>query len=126
MLTLPELGLELKATAATHGFSLAFCAVETETPGGTKMPALVTVTVTDPGPTLVDDTATTPANTPVNVPVLANDTDPLGRTLQLTSVQSPTAQGGTAVINADGVSVDYTPPTNFVGSDTFTYDAAPV
>jgi hypothetical protein len=39
---------------------------------------------------------------PVNVDVLANDHAPPGTTLKLTSVQSPTDQGATAVTASDG------------------------
>lgn len=69
-----------------------------------------------------DDTASTDVDTPVNIDVLANDTGPQGETLRVLSVQSPTDQGGTAVVTADGLSIDYTPPAGFTGQDTFTYE----
>jgi len=50
--------------------------------------------------------------------LLANDTDPQGRTLQITSVGQPGR--GTLAANADG-SYTYTPTPGFTGTDTFTY-----
>ena len=49
--------------------------------------------------------------------VLANDSDPDGDTLTITSVSAPAH--GTAVISSGRVS--YTPAAGFVGTDTFTY-----
>ena len=90
--------------------------------------ATVTVTVNNAGPVTNDDVATTPANTSVNVNVLANDTDANSDPLTITASDSPTANGGTTVINDGGTpsdptddTIDYTPAAAFVGSDTFTY-----
>ena len=47
-------------------------------------------------PTAVDDTATTAEDTAVDINVTANDTDPEGDTLSVTSVTTPSS--GTAVI----------------------------
>jgi hypothetical protein len=69
-------------------------------------------------PNAVDDTGATTSNTPVTITVLANDTDPDGDTLTVTSVSDP--PNGTAVRNADNT-VTYTPDNNFVGNDSFTY-----
>lgn len=69
-----------------------------------------------------NDTASTDVDTLVNIDVLANDTGPQGQTLRVLSVQSPTDQGGIAVITANGLSIDYTPPSGFTGQDTFTYE----
>ncbi|GGP89344.1 cadherin-like domain-containing protein [Streptomyces melanogenes] len=66
----------------------------------------------------MDDSATTPAGVPVDIAVLANDTDALKPTL--VSVSQP--GHGTAVINADGT-VTYTPAPGYSGPDTFTYTA---
>lgn len=96
---------------------------------GTEIMATATVSVqiTDVAPELVDDVASTAPNLPVDIAVLANDTDPLGRELRVTAVQSPTALGGTAVILPNGTHVRYTPPANIANrQDTFTYEAAPV
>ncbi|MDR0849723.1 MAG: choice-of-anchor L domain-containing protein [Propionibacteriaceae bacterium] len=61
-----------------------------------------------------DDTATTPAETAVSIPVTANDT---GADLVVTSVTPPAH--GTAVVN--GVNVVYTPEAGYSGPDAFTY-----
>ena len=63
--------------------------------------------------TVVEDSGTT------QIDVLANDTDPdSGDTLSIASVGA-TDNGGTAVINNN--QIDYTPATNFFGTETFTY-----
>jgi hypothetical protein len=79
-------------------------------------------------PTAGDDAATAAFQTPVSVPVLANDSDPGGFTLSIVNVQSPTSAGGTAVLNDNGTPGDtsddyvlYTPPPQFSGPDSFTY-----
>ncbi len=86
--------------------------------GGTAT-ATVTVTVNpinDP-PVANPDAATTDEDTPVNVPLIGNDTDADGDALTVTAA---TAANGTVVINPDG-SVDYTPNQDFNGTDTITY-----
>jgi hypothetical protein len=69
-------------------------------------------------PIAVDDSAVTYVDTPVIIAVLANDFDPDGDALQVTS----TTQGanGGVVINADNT-VTYTPANGFTGNDGFTY-----
>jgi large repetitive protein len=74
-------------------------------------------TVTNPPPVASDDTATTPEDTPITIPVLANDTDPDGDPLTVTAATSP---DGTVVINADGT-VTFTPNPNFNGPTTISY-----
>lgn len=71
-------------------------------------------------PVAVDDAATTPRNTAVTVPVLANDSDPDGDSLSIVSTSQP--GNGTATVSGDGVL--YTPASGFVGTDTFTYTVA--
>jgi large repetitive protein len=86
--------------------------------GGTST-AAVTVTVVpvnDP-PVAANDTATTPEDTPVTIPVLANDTDIDGDPLTVTAATAP---NGTVVINPDGT-IRYTPRADFNGTDTITY-----
>ena len=84
--------------------------------GGT-VSSTFTYTVTNPGPTANNDSATTNEDAPVTFAVLGNDTDPDGDML---SVASASAPNGTVVINADG-SITYTPNANFNGTDTVTY-----
>lgn len=84
--------------------------------GGTDV-ATVTITV-DGAPSALPDVASTPGETPVNVVVLTNDSDPEAGPLAVSVVASPAH--GSAVAEADG-SVTYTPDTGWAGTDTFTY-----
>ncbi|MGV0853323.1 Ig-like domain-containing protein [Mycolicibacterium phlei] len=90
--------------------------------GNTNSTATVTVDVGAPGgnraPSAADDAAGTAADTPVEIDVLANDTDPDGDALTVTAVS--TAAGGGSVVIDDGRLV-YTPASGFSGEDTFTY-----
>jgi hypothetical protein len=88
--------------------------------------ATVTITITDPGPSLGADFATTAANTPVSINVLSNDSDPLGRELVVKSVVQPQAGQGSVTIAPDQRSVTFTPALNFVGVAQFSYEAEPV
>jgi FtsP/CotA-like multicopper oxidase with cupredoxin domain len=69
-------------------------------------------------PTAGDDAATTPEDTAVTIAVLANDSDPDGYPLTVTSATAPS--NGTALINGDNT-ITYTPAANFNGTDSFTY-----
>jgi len=79
-----------------------------------------TVNITNVPPTANPDVASTNEDTAVTVNVLANDTDVPGDPLTVTSVSSPSVNGGTVVNNGNGT-VTYTPPANFGGTDSFTY-----
>ncbi|HSF63176.1 MAG TPA: Hint domain-containing protein, partial [Paracoccaceae bacterium] len=68
-------------------------------------------------PTPQPDTAVTDEDTPLDIPVLANDTDPQGQTLTLVGGGSP---NGTVTVNPDGT-LRYVPNPNFNGTDTITY-----
>ena len=71
-------------------------------------------------PTANNDTATTNQTLPVTINILANDTDSDSE-LNLASVNiTATPINGTVQINPDGTII-YTPNSNFVGTDTFTY-----
>jgi len=109
--TAPEVG----ASGETLTFQLTV-----KDPGGLSATDTVNVTVNNvnKAPTANNDSATTDKNTPVTISVLANDSDPDGDTLSVTSVTSP--QSGSAVINTDGT-ITYTPNTDFTGSDNFDY-----
>lgn len=73
---------------------------------------------TAPEPAVVaDDSATTPMNTPVTIPILGNDTIPPGSSAP--TIASPPSNG-TVTINPDGTAT-YTPNPGFTGTDTFTY-----
>ena len=92
-------------------------AVPNNTYGWGRIDALAAVLEALP-PDAVDDTATTSQNTPVTIPVLANDSDPDDDTLTVTAVSDPA--NGVAVINGDQT-VTYTPDAGFSGIETFTY-----
>ncbi|MEM6356726.1 MAG: Ig-like domain-containing protein, partial [Pseudomonadota bacterium] len=78
----------------------------------------------DPLPSAGDDSASTDAETPVDITVLANDSDPDGTPLDPTSVTVVSGPGGGGVvIGANGV-ITYTPDPGFGGQDTFTYTVA--
>jgi large repetitive protein len=74
--------------------------------------ATATITV---GPITGNDKASTPAGTPVNIPVLTNDSSSL---TSITGTTPPT--NGIVSINPDGT-ILYTPNPGFSGTDTFTY-----
>jgi regulation of enolase protein 1 (concanavalin A-like superfamily) len=68
-------------------------------------------------PIAVADTATTPGDTAVSIPVLANDSDPNHRPLTIQSV----AQGANGSVAISGSNVTYTPAQYWSGTDTFSY-----
>ncbi len=83
----------------------------------------ITVTGNNDAPTALDNSYSTPEETPLTVAapgILDNDTDPENDSL--TAVLVTDVQNGTLVLNIDGSFV-YTPNVNFVGDDTFTYQA---
>lgn len=86
---------------------------------GATAVATVTVTVTavNAVPVATDDTATTDQELPVNISVLANDTDSDGDALTIDSFTQPL---NGAVVDASGI-FTYTPDTGFFGNDTFDY-----
>jgi hypothetical protein len=88
--------------------------------GGETATATVTLTVTAPNappPQARPDTATTNQATPVTIPVLANDIDPLAQGLTVTAVGA--ASGGTA--NTNGRRVTFSPNSDFFGTTTVQY-----
>ncbi len=87
-------------------------------------PATVSLTVTavNDAPDAGADNYSTPPNQTLSIPatsgILSNDSDAEGTALTLTLVS--TTANGTLSLLADG-SFTYSPTTNFVGTDTFTY-----
>jgi hypothetical protein len=83
--------------------------------------------VSNAAPVTAADAYNTPVGTPLSVPaetgVLANDSDPNLSTLTASVPSSATANGGTVSMSPDG-SFTYTPPTLFIGNDSFTYTAS--
>jgi gliding motility-associated-like protein len=72
-------------------------------------------------PDAVDDQASTPENTPVEIDILANDTDCLDSLDPAsTAVVTPPQSGDVTIDPATGKAL-YTPDQNFTGTDMFTY-----
>ena len=92
--------------------------------GGTAK-ATATVKFANKLPIAIDDTATTDQVTPVNIKVLANDSDPDGDPLILTVLTN--GAGGKAEVNNNGTVdktddfITYQPNGQFTGPDSFTY-----
>ncbi|WP_433371319.1 Ig-like domain-containing protein [Actinoplanes sp. CA-142083] len=82
--------------------------------------AHVTITINGT-PAAVDDLVAVPADTAVDIAVLANDTDPEARPLTVNSVGTP--GNGAARLNANGT-VEYRPDPGFFGTDVFPYSIA--
>lgn len=80
-----------------------------------------TLNLTNSAPTPMADSVTTVQGQAVRISVLANDTDPDGDALKVSSVTTPDV--GTVVINSDQT-VTYTPPTGFTGIANFSYVVA--
>ena len=89
---------------------------------GGSAEAIVTVVVSpvnDP-PMAQDDSASTNEDTPVDIPVLNNDTDPDGDSLTIQSATRP----GHGSVSIRGSLITYTPELDFSGSDTFSYTSS--
>lgn len=86
---------------------------ENDTPPQPQVPAPV-----GQAPVAENDTAETLSGSPVEIAVLANDSDPDNDPLTVDKV-TPGAEG-TAEANSNGT-VTYTPREGFIGSDSFTY-----
>jgi len=84
--------------------------------------ATVYVTVTDVNdpPIAVDDVVSTPEDTPINIPVLGNDSDPDGSLNPGSVIVVDEPANGTVFVNPDG-SITYTPDSDYHGPDSFTY-----
>lgn len=79
---------------------------------------IVTTAVANSPPVAVNDSATTGVSTAIDISVRANDSDPNGNPLTITSLGTPT--GGSATILGAGTYVRYTAPAS-AGVKTFTY-----
>ena len=78
----------------------------------------ITVLPVNDSPVAGNDSITTNQNTAAIINVLANDSDPDGDALSVTSVSAPTY--GSATVNSDNT-ITYTPPSGFSGTDSFSY-----
>ncbi len=75
--------------------------------------------VNDDPPVAVADVITTPVDTPVNIAVLANDTDPDNDLLSVVTVGA--AITGTTSFFSGSTTISYFPASGFSGIDVFTY-----
>jgi len=91
------------------------------TQGGSDTEPVQIVPTVNRAPVAVNDAATTTQGAPVNIDVLANDSDPDGN-LPLTVANLTTPAHGTAAPGPNNT-VTYTPAGGFFGSDSFTYQA---
>jgi len=74
--------------------------------------------VSNEPPVAAADVVSTAERTPVTIAVLANDSDPDGDPIEITSVAAP---GYGTVVAGGGGGLTYTPVVGFVGTDSFTY-----
>ena len=89
--------------------------------GGTSTATVrVAVMVVNDPPLAQDDSHSTGEDTPITIPVLANDSDPDGDSLVVESVTQP-ANG---TVSNNGSNVTYTADAGFGGIDTFSYTIA--
>ncbi|MEW5756091.1 MAG: Ig-like domain-containing protein [Pseudomonadota bacterium] len=77
----------------------------------------IQVSAANDAPTAQNDAADTRSDSTVAIPVLANDDDADGDSLQISAVTA--GEHGTVTI--DGDALTYQPATGFVGTDRFTY-----
>src|SRR5205823_4347991 len=96
--------------------------------GHLPVPVFAATAYADPGASLVfaaNGLLVSGTSGPVGTPginIIRDANGALDGELTVASVQSPTANGGTATIGSNGI-VHYVPPSDFSGTDTFTYTA---
>lgn len=106
-------------TLTTPGVVMDEFTATIEDDEGNQVSGPVSVTVVpDEAPIAEDDSAYTDTNTPVEIDVLANDSDDFDSSLTITSSTNGTK--GTVACPATGPCT-YTPNTDAYGVDTFTY-----
>jgi len=89
------------------------------TSDGNEVTVTVTVININDAPVAVLDTTSTNEEVSVSIPVLANDIDVDGDRILIKAGSVTVPHNGVAVIN--GTNIDYTPATNFEGTDSFKY-----
>ncbi|MBB3902799.1 tandem-95 repeat protein [Methylobacterium brachythecii] len=89
---------------------------------GASVSRSFTWTVSDDAPKPAPDITTTPAGSPVIVPVTANDVDPSGTAVHLVDAPGAASAGhGTVSVDPATGLLTYTPDTGFSGRDTIVY-----
>lgn len=91
--------------------------------GGTATGTVTIQVVEHLPPVAVNDSAQTSINAPVNIDVLANDSDPdWNATFSISGVGAPSNGGSASIVDVGGGQrIQYQPPIGFAGTDTFTY-----
>ena len=88
-----------------------------------SQPTLVNITIlpVNDAPIAINDAITTNEDTPIDIPVLSNDTDvdDILNAGMIVLLSSPTH--GTVLVNIITGAVTYNPTSNFNGNDSFTY-----
>ncbi len=107
---------------AGYSGSDSFAYTVSDGQGGTSTAtAALTVAPVNDAPVAQDDASSGDEDTAISGNVLANDSDPDGDALTVTSTGTlATAAGGSVTLNADGTFA-YTPPADYSGTDSFTY-----
>lgn len=93
---------------------------EIEDAMGVKGRASVAVNILNQAPNAMNDQGTTCIDTPVVIPVLANDSDPDGDPLTLSTFDATSQAMGTVKSDGNG-SLTYLPPPGWMGVDSFQY-----
>lgn len=110
-------GAQLNWSALSVGTHIITASV-TDSAGYSGMATIsVVVSPANVAPVVVNDDAVTPQGIPVTIAVLTNDTDDNGDPLTITAV----TQGNKGAVTFTASDVTYTPNTNAVGLDAFTY-----
>ncbi|EYB66988.1 hypothetical protein DEIPH_ctg055orf0018 [Deinococcus phoenicis] len=123
--------LSIQATVVNRGSVTNTATLTSVDQPFTPKSAKVPLTATNRPPVAKDDTATTPANTPVSVNVVSNDTGYSPGTVNAATVDlDPSTSGiqttrtvagqGTYTVNASGV-VTFTPVSGFTGTTAIPY-----
>lgn len=113
----PNSQFEYLAAGEIEGDTFQYTIADSQ---GLTATAVVTITINgvNDAPVALADTAVTPEDAPLNIPVLANDFDPdASDTFTVTTVSSPI--NGTTMIT--GTTVFYMPDLNFNGVEVFSY-----
>ena len=112
-----------QVTEGTHTGRITQAVTSTDSRFNNFVLAAITATITDNdtnrNPTPGHDNASTSQGTPVEIDVLANDSDPDGDALTITAVT--TQASGVATIINGGTRVRFAPATGFSGSANFGY-----
>lgn len=118
--------------AISQAHATYYYEVQSKNTAGTSAPsAVVSATMADQAPVAVDDPSadvlavpySTPHDRPLEINLLANDTDPDADPLHIDPASlHATQNGGSLAIASDG-NIIYTPRAGYVGADSFIYAA---